>query len=305
MQINSQLVPSEQLPFLLKEQSATGQVIFISQDFQTLKNLSRNLYFLGVNTTLLAPRFMPHINHNALDDYTFLKDYITSFEEQRPVTLIHGSLLAMPVPMPDLYGSLKIETGQNISITEIARKLADFGYISSATVHSAAEFALRGYIIDFATTEQYIRLEFMGNRIEAMKLFDPQTQRSLEHIHHVMIYPNKFLLPSFCEFEKFQARYQIAFQEPNKDLCTMIEHHPESCDINRYTKLLTNQTLNILELYEGNILLHNMTQEHLIGQKEIQFFEKQHNISHGVLYFTGEEVANIFEGRNISTMGTL
>jgi transcription-repair coupling factor (superfamily II helicase) len=305
MQHNSHLFPNEHLPFILKERTQKEKIVFISQNHSFLEHIYNNLHFLNVEADILSPRFTPHINHHALDDHTFLKHYIQSFEEQKSVTLLHSALLALPMPMPDLYGSLKIETGQNISITEIAKTLADFGYTSCATVHNPAEFALRGYIIDFATTQQNIRIEFAGNRIESIKLFDEETQRSLENISFTIIYPNKFLLPSFCEKEKFQARYQIAFQEPNPELYTMIEHHPESCDINKYTKLLTKQTINILEIYEGEILLHNMTAEYITEQKEVQFFEKQHNIPHGALYFTPSELTATLQKKDVETISTL
>ncbi len=305
MQHNSQLFPNEHIPFILKEKIQKEKIIFISQNHSFLEHLYKNLQFLNVEANILSPRFTPHINHHALDDHTFLKNYIQSFEEQKPITLLHSSLMIVPMPMPDLYGSLKIETGQNISITTIAQTLSDFGYASCSTVHNPAEFALRGYIVDFATTQQNIRVEFSGNRIEAIKLFDPQTQRSLENIVFTTIYPNKLLLPSFCEKDKFQARYQIAFQETNPELYTMIQHHQESCDINKYTKLLTKQTINILEIYSGKIFLHNMTLEHIIQQKEVQFFEKQHNIPHGALYFTSNELTAIFQNREIETISTL
>ena len=305
MQQNSNFELEEVLPFFLKNASQKEKIVFISENHNLLDSLSENLKFLECNTTLLAPRISYYLNHSLLDNYSFLKNYVQTFEEQKPITLIHSSLLNFPIPEPDTYGCFKLNINQEISITEIAKKLTEFGYTLVSIVHHPSEFAIRGYILDFATTEQNIRIELIGNKIEAIKLFEIENQRSLANIQEVVVYPNKLLLPSICNFEKFEVRYQIAFQEENPELFYTIKHHPESCDVNKYTKLLVAQTINILEFLQGRFILHNTTLANILQQKELIFFEQQHNIPHGVFYFSQNELSKLITTKNFETIATL
>jgi transcription-repair coupling factor (superfamily II helicase) len=305
MQQNSNFELEEVLPFFLKNASQKEKIVFISESHILLDSLAENLKFLECNIALLTPRISYYLNHSLLDNYSFLKDYVQSFEEQRSVTLIHASLLNFPIPEPDSYGCFKLSVNQETFITEIAKKLTEFGYTLVSVVHNPSEFAIRGYILDFATTEQNVRIELVGNKIEAIKLFEIENQRSLVSIKEVVVYPNKLLLPSICNFEKFEARYQIAFQEENSELFHTVRYHPESCDINKYTKLLVSQTINVLEILKGRFILHNTTLENILQQKELIFFEKQHGIPHGVFYFSQKELSKIMTTKNFETIATL
>ncbi len=300
-----ELIPEESVPFHLALLSKKENIVFISQNYDFLEKIHHNLNFLGCASALLAPRFSFYINHTSLNNYTFLQNYIKAFENPPKVMLIHDTLLSLPMPEPDAYGSFHLNAGKNISTQEITGQLSDFGYISSPVVHNPAEFAMRGYIVDFATTQENIRIEFLGSTIESIKYFDTESQRSSNSIEEITIYPNNFLLPSFCNFEKFSAKYQIAFQEENSQLCENIVNHPESCDINKYVNLLVNDTVNVLDLFDGKIYLHNLTHDRILEQKEIKFFEKTNKISHGSLYFSQEEITKAYKNRDFQTIATL
>ena len=305
MQQNSNFELEEILPFFLKSTSQKEKIVFISENHTLLDSLAENLKFLECNTTILAPRISYYLNHSLLDNYSFLKNYVQSFEAQRPITLIHTSLLNFPIPEPDSYGCLGLSVNQETSITEIAKKLTEFGYTLVSVVHNPSEFAIRGYILDFATTEKNIRIELIGKKIEAIKLFEVENQRSLVNIKEVTVYPNRLLLPSICNFEKFEARYQIAFQEENPELFHTVRYHQESCDVNKYTKLLVPHTTNILDLLQGRFALHNTTPKNILQQKELIFFEQQHGIPHGVFYFSQNELSKIMNTKNFETIATL
>ncbi|HOJ51067.1 MAG TPA: transcription-repair coupling factor [Syntrophales bacterium] len=70
--------------------------------------------------------------------------------------------------------------GDTVDREELVRRLLQGGYVRTAIVAFPGEFSVRGHIIDiFPPTEKNgIRLEFIGDEIESMREFDPDTQRS-------------------------------------------------------------------------------------------------------------------------------
>lgn len=275
----------EILPFTLRHYSQKGNIVFISQSHSFLEELSHNLNFLGVDALLLSPRFSFFTNHEGLNDFVFLKNYVRSFERQADITLIHASLLFFPLPEPDAFSRMSLVKGQKITITEIAKNLVSMGYVSTSTVYNPAEFAMRGYILDFATTSEAIRIEFSGNQIEAIKKFDCETQKSTATLDYIEILPNKLL--QNIDIQTFKARYKIHFQEDNPQLFHAVENHPESCDINRYSKLACKNTMNIMEILSGSTLLHNFTAESFNNStaKEFEMFQRNHGVNPIALYY--------------------
>ena len=279
-------ISEEHLPFALKEYSQNGNIIFVSQNYDFLEKLAYNLKFLESNVVGLFPKFAFFTNHQGFDNAEFLKNYILSFESQAKITLMHSSLIFMPLPEPDSFLRINIAKGQKQSITEIAKNLVSMGYISTSTVNNEGEFAIRGYILDIATTNEAFRVEFIGNTIEQIKILDCETQRSINNIDKIDIFPNK-LIGNF-ELPLFKARYMMKFQESNEELFHAMEFHPESCDINKYVKLICKNTINIMEILSGSIFLHNFTAESLNNStlKEFEMFKNNTTLNENVFYYS-------------------
>jgi len=73
------------------------------------------------------------------------------------------------------------------------------GYNPSETVEEPGTFARRGGIIDIwpPNLPQPIRLDLFGDEVDSLRLFDPTTQRSLEHIQTVEIGPGSEALAKY------------------------------------------------------------------------------------------------------------
>jgi transcription-repair coupling factor (superfamily II helicase) len=80
------------------------------------------------------------------------------------------------------YGSLALElkVGDELSLSDLVEHLAAVGYEGAEPVANAGQFSLRGGIVDVFPPEVAwpFRLEFFGDRIESIREFDPNTQRS-------------------------------------------------------------------------------------------------------------------------------
>ena len=82
-------------------------------------------------------------------------------------------------------------TGGELGREEAAALLVAAGYERSDVVGDPGSFAIRGGILDvWVPLERFpARLEFFGDEIERMRVFDPDTQRSLRDIQQLRVHP--------------------------------------------------------------------------------------------------------------------
>jgi transcription-repair coupling factor (superfamily II helicase) len=100
------------------------------------------------------------------------------------------SLMQKVTALEDFKASYHIiKLGMQIEPYELLKKWQSLGYKSESIVELPGSMSHRGGILDIypLTSEKPVRLEFMGNTIDSLRLFDPQTQRSQESISSIEI----------------------------------------------------------------------------------------------------------------------
>ncbi|MEW6003114.1 MAG: transcription-repair coupling factor [Nitrospirota bacterium] len=90
-------------------------------------------------------------------------------------------------------GVLNLEKGPEIGRSKIEKILMEMGYKSVPLVVEKGEYSLRSWILDIfpSTSEDPLRLEFFGDEIESLKIFDVETQRSLADIPEFLLFPSE------------------------------------------------------------------------------------------------------------------
>jgi transcription-repair coupling factor (superfamily II helicase) len=90
-----------------------------------------------------------------------------------------------------------LATGMEIDPLELMKRWQSVGYQVETTVEVPGKISRRGGIVDIfpPISELPIRLEFFGNTIESMRLFDPSTQRSKKVITRMSVCPATEILP--------------------------------------------------------------------------------------------------------------
>ncbi|MCI8402553.1 MAG: transcription-repair coupling factor [Lachnospiraceae bacterium] len=115
----------------------------------------------------------------------------TSVRQVTVVTTIDG-LMDHLQPMEDLVlRSLTIEVGQEVETAVLTTRLVKMGYERVGQVESAGQFSVRGGIVDIfpLTEEQPVRMELFGDEVDSIRSFDAESQRSIENLNQVTIYP--------------------------------------------------------------------------------------------------------------------
>lgn len=114
--------------------------------------------------------------------------------EGRPLTVVttFDSLLAPQVPLSVLEQYV-VSIGHQSSVNEqeLAEKLVRMGYEKNYQVEAPGQFSIRGGIVDIfdLTEENPYRIELWGEEVESIRSFDILSQRSIEKLQSVSIYP--------------------------------------------------------------------------------------------------------------------
>ena len=114
-------------------------------------------------------------------------------EEERVtvVTSFDGFMDAL-LPMEKLRDRIfLLKNGDTVEFDKLIEKIAFLGYDREVQIEGPGQFAVRGGILDiFPLTEEVpIRIEFWGDEIDSIRTFDIESQRSIENLEEIEIYP--------------------------------------------------------------------------------------------------------------------
>ena len=114
------------------------------------------------------------------------------------------------------------ESDSTVDIEQLKNQLVALGYERVGQVEMPGQFSVRGGIVDIycLTEENPWRIELWGDEIDSIRSFDPESQRSLEKLEELTIYPavehigDKDMV-SFLDYFP-EERTIIFLDEPNR-----------------------------------------------------------------------------------------
>ena len=91
---------------------------------------------------------------------------------------------------------IHLRNDSELDLDKIRKELVRLGYESTFQVESTGQFSVRGGILDiYPLTEQNpIRIELWGDEIDSIRSFDAESQRSIENLEEITIYPASVLI---------------------------------------------------------------------------------------------------------------
>ena len=119
---------------------------------------------------------------------------IAEKKKEEPVTVITTMDAFLDgIISPDEIQKNRIHiTGEDtVDLTKLEQDLTALGYERESQIEAPGQFAVRGGIIDvFPLAEEMpVRIELWGDEIDSIRMFDAKSQRSIENISEITIYP--------------------------------------------------------------------------------------------------------------------
>ncbi len=111
---------------------------------------------------------------------------------------------------PEVFASraLSIRVGDTLSLSEVRARLVELGYVRAGVVDGRGVFSLRGGILDVFTPDATYpyRIELFDTEVDSIRAFDMESQRSVENLQAVDIYPASELLQEKTLFQTAAGR---------------------------------------------------------------------------------------------------
>ena len=102
------------------------------------------------------------------------------------------ALLNKIIPLEELKTHIvTFRTGEVLDLEKMKKKLVALGYERNDWVDGVGQFAVRGGILDIfpMSSECPFRVELWGEEIDSIRSFDVESQRSIENVKELSVYP--------------------------------------------------------------------------------------------------------------------
>jgi len=129
------------------------------------------------------------------------------------VTTVNAALQRVLTPFRIREAVRELKPGMRIGYESLIALLQRQGYSRTDTVIDTGEFAVRGSIFDVfpAGLDQGLRLDFFGDELESLRLFDPSTQRTTGTVDGHLLLPASEALLDDETVKRFRSRYRENF----------------------------------------------------------------------------------------------
>ena len=158
--------------------------------FKMLKNYTDDVLLFPMDDFLTseALAISPELKLTRLET---LKN-LTQTKNKIVVTNLMGYLRFLPRPDLFLKKSIKIKNNDEIKIDDLVRILFQIGYSKEVIVNKTGELAVRGFVVDIFPVfmANPIRIEFWGDTVDSIRLFDVNSQLTIKNLDEIDVYPN-------------------------------------------------------------------------------------------------------------------
>lgn len=126
-----------------------------------------------------------------------------------------NTLMQRVCPHSFLHGhALVLKKGQRLSRDKLRSQLEQAGYRSVDQVMEHGEYATRGALLDLfpmGSKEPY-RIDFFDDEIDSLRLFDVDTQRTLNEVTHINLLPAHEFPTDKTAIELFRSQWREQFE---------------------------------------------------------------------------------------------
>ncbi len=202
------------------------KILFIANDDTVLEELAKQINFFAPDLKVVIfpswdclayDKVSPNIQNlarriEALDEILENKDKL----------IVVGSISSIYqyLPPKSLIPSFtkKILKGDSLIRDQFIQFLIQLSFRRVEVATEPGDFAVRGDIIDIvASPEEGWRIDFFGNLVEKIRIFDPLTQMTVKEVSHIKIMPSNEVIFNEKTIECFRKKFIEHFDEFSSD----------------------------------------------------------------------------------------
>ncbi|HDQ00679.1 MAG TPA: transcription-repair coupling factor [bacterium] len=179
-------------------ESLSKPVVFITGDDEEEEIVRQDLIVLnGEDNVVYFPQIREFAEGDSLfDSYTknqLLSGFEKIFKNQRTICIIAARNIIHKLPHKKEFikQSLNLKINQRYDFEFLKQRLFELGFEREPLVENWGEMSVRGGIIDVYpfSADNPCRIEMLGDTIESIRVFDTTTQRSINQVAQLIIYP--------------------------------------------------------------------------------------------------------------------
>ena len=223
--------------------------------------------------------------------------------ENVTVVTTADALMNMLLPIEEIKEKIiHLDSESVISIEELEKRLVMLGYERTYQAENPGQFAVRGGIVDVygLTDENPCRIEFWGDEIDLIKSYDAESQRTIENLMEVDIFPaceviadEDRLKSGIDKIKKDMQEVHDVFRKKMKteeayriktsvnELLEMIENNISSSVLDSYLMYFTDKAAGFLDYFDFDNTLITLDEPVRIGQRiravELEFSSSMEN----------------------------
>ncbi|MEM6858704.1 MAG: transcription-repair coupling factor [Pseudomonadota bacterium] len=217
-------LPRGAAPLVLADlaRAAKQRAVFIAPDEAAMRSVAEAARFFAPEVEVLEfpawdclpyDRASPALSVSAARLSALFKLQHPSSGSQLLVTTVNAALQRVLTPFRIRENARGFKPGVTIGHESLSALLTRQGYTRTDTVVDHGEFAVRGSIVDIfpSSLDEGLRLDFFGDELESLRLFDPTTQRSTGRLADHLLLPASEALLDEDMIKRFRSRYRELF----------------------------------------------------------------------------------------------
>ena len=217
-------------------------------------------------------------------------EVLTKIKEKRSpiiITTIEALLQKLPPKEVLFKNILHFKVGDTTSLDDIKKKLVNLGYVRCDLIEGRGQFSIRGGILDISISEKIgVRIEFWGDEIDSIRNFAIASQRSINTLEKVNVYPaHEYILEGtikdVCNKIKNLDEMQNKKEIIEEDIEQIIAGNYIS-KIDKYFDFFYSKTNTLLDYITENYIIV-LDEERKIHQRTINIEKDKENLINNLI----------------------
>ena len=182
-------------------ESLDKPVVIITHSDMEAKNLYEDLSLYSINVSYFPAKEVVFYNVDAISGdlrWARLRVIKEILEKKKGILVTSIDAFASKYTPRKLFKKhkLSLRVGKEVDFEDISRILSEGGYERVEIVEGKGEYSLRGGLLDVFPPDSSnpYRIELFGDEIESIRTFNIESQRSIDRVKTVKIFPAKEMI---------------------------------------------------------------------------------------------------------------